>query len=227
MSKGIQVQKGGILFHRLGNLEFGPQERWTRAPESKGMWAFPWPYFETFLAFHKYRDALPKRLQTNRHGGPTRREWYLLEDTDTPLPPDYTFVASSEEEYFHALDPEGNRVELDVREDFWTEQEIWYREVGKRVVPLRKFWYEGPVYAHIAKDGTVGNPGTMNIEGYSTDWYLLHTSELAAAILKSRGDRTHIADVAKGWPTRTSRDHLEVFIPAHRGKIWSPRPQDR
>ena len=211
MSNGIQVRKGAMLMWRLGNLEFGTQERWSRAPESRGMWAFPWPYMEPFLTYHKYRDLYPKRFaRTANRGWPADAQWY--EKNDQPVD-------------FVEFDEDGVPVdkELSVRGEYYDEADKWFRSTGKRILPVRKFWYEGEVYSHIDKKGKVGNSATMGGTLEDTDWFRMHTSELAVAIQKARGDRVPGRYGDKFSLHRASHDHLEIFIPPKAGKISSPK----
>lgn len=207
MAKELRTRKGAILLWRLGNLEFGDQARWSRAPESKGMWAFPWPYWEWFLTHHQLRDLLPKRLQTmERRSFPRDLRWYSYPDGSRP-----TSVELDEHGWL-ADD------ELEVNPDFYREQEAWIETVGKRIHPIRKFWYDGDLYSHIDKRGGIGNPGTMGLG--ETDWFRMHSSEVAVAIRRARGDRYVERRSDKGLAVmKASNDHLELFIPARAGRI--------
>ena len=61
----FKVQGNRVLFQRLGSLS--PQRQnppvGRKAPVSRGLWAFPYPLFDLFFAFHQYEQHLPKRLQ--------------------------------------------------------------------------------------------------------------------------------------------------------------------
>lgn len=197
-----------MLFWRLGTLEYGTQERWGRAPEKRGMWAFPWPYFELFLAYHKYRDLCPKRFaRTKNRGWPASAEWYERNGES---------VASVE------FDDEGVPVDphLSIRDAYHKESDEWFKTVGQRVLPLRKFWYEGDLYSHISRKGEVGNPGTMGGTLEDTDWYRMDAMDFASAVRKARGDRYSYMTPEGIRTVPSSRDHLEVFIPPNSGKIF-------
>lgn len=214
MSKELARRKGAILFWRLGEVEFGEQSRWAgRAPTSKGLWAFPWPYFEMFYAYHRYSYLMPKRLKLlEGTGWPAHPCWYQdLEGNPLgKLPP---------------LDENGRPAgdDFGLREGFWEEQEEWVATVGKKILPLRKFWYEGDLYTHISPRGQTGNSMAQFGE---INWFKCSTQDFAKRVTKSRGD--------KGFPTRVdgrvepplaryAHDHLEVFIPAGAGRITSPK----
>ena len=61
----IVVRDGAILLTRRGNLNFADQVKRPSphtAPEKRGLWAFPYPYFDDFYAWHKWDEVLPARL---------------------------------------------------------------------------------------------------------------------------------------------------------------------
>lgn len=62
MTKEIVTRNGFVKMWRVGPLSFAKQTRWPHAPESKGLWAFPWPFMEPFFVQHRFLDILPKRL---------------------------------------------------------------------------------------------------------------------------------------------------------------------
>lgn len=59
----IVTRDGGVKFSRLGPVKFSKQKMWEAAPEPNGLWAFPYPYWEPYLAHHRYDLVLPKRLR--------------------------------------------------------------------------------------------------------------------------------------------------------------------
>lgn len=212
MAKELQVRKGALLLWRLGNLEYGEQSRWSRAPENKGLWAFPWPYMETFLTFHQLRDRLPKRLRSVAGGWwPQALEWYSYPDGSTP-------TSIERGEYGEPLDEA-----IELREGFAAAQEEWIATVGKRILPLRKFWYEGELYTHLDRRGRVRATGLGGAG--ETEWTLMHSSELAVAIRRGRG--TEGLDRGRDGLQRFtySADHLELFIPRARGKLTANPPR--
>lgn len=61
----IEMRQGYLKFHRVGNLTFIDQSHFPHAPAQKGLWAFPFPFFDESYVYHKYNDYLPKRLKEN------------------------------------------------------------------------------------------------------------------------------------------------------------------
>lgn len=61
----ITVRGGAVLLVRRGPLNFVDQKRGfagARAPERRGLWAFPYPFYDEFFAHHKWDEVLPKHL---------------------------------------------------------------------------------------------------------------------------------------------------------------------
>lgn len=58
----IVVRNGYMKFLRLGPVKFGKQDRWAQAPQKRGLWAFPYPFYDEFFTYHRYQDLLPKQL---------------------------------------------------------------------------------------------------------------------------------------------------------------------
>ena len=67
MTSKLQVRRERVLFHRLGTLKPVKQGYWKRAPAREGLWAFPWPYFSLFFAWHQYRGLAPRRFTQVEH----------------------------------------------------------------------------------------------------------------------------------------------------------------
>lgn len=178
----IQIRGNYVKLWRLGNLEYGKQDRWSRAPMKRGMWAFIYPYLESGFIAHKYFDLLPKHLH------------------DPETPPD-----DAPDNYW---------------EDLWKAQNQWISTVGKKILPLREFWYAGDVYTHYKPNGEVGNTGLFDPE--DTTWHRMDIKTVATLITKDRGD-TCIQYSPSGEPQRFkySHDHLEVFFGEGMGRIRS------
>lgn len=209
----VQLRGGRILLWRLGSLKFGEQSRWARAPKSRGLWAFPWPYFEESFAYHQYRYLMPKELQSDTHNYPLHGKWYSHEEGGGTLT---KYLPTNEKG--EVVIPEG----WHPGGAFWEAQEKWVEEVGKKVLPRRKFWYEGYLYSHFFPNRQVGAVG--NYEGNEPFWHRFHSTEFAALIRKSRGIEVlppRDEQARRYWfPGSTySVDHLEVFIAPGEGRI--------
>lgn len=60
----LQIKGNAILMNRVGPINAQKQTHTGHqaAPTKRGMWAFPYPYFEWFFASHVLNKGLPKRL---------------------------------------------------------------------------------------------------------------------------------------------------------------------
>jgi hypothetical protein len=223
MAKRLEFKKGFLRLQRLGPIKFAEQSRWAnRAPESFGLWAFPYPHFDIFYAYHKFGDLAPKSFRERR---PTEAKWYTKDwDEDEPLDA-IEFVEI--EEYgvkasvAHYRDENGELKEASVRGAWHQEKEDWINTVGKKILPMREFWYSGDLYTHFNHGGSVGN-WTMNSGQVGNDWTLMDVSKLAALMTKPGGVAEfdgHYDGDGKPRLFDYSKDHLEVFIPRGRGVI--------
>ena len=192
MAARIQVQQGYMKFIRLGPIKFAEQSRWSvRAPESKGMWAFPYPFYDEFFTHHKYKDLLPKR--------------YRIEDDPFEL---------SDEEYYALPDSYWEE-----RHNLLNERQEWINKVGRKILKVQEFWYRGDLYAHFTPGGDIAD-APMCSQDSGVQWSLMNVDKLKKNIVSSGADRSFWrlgdSELFRGW---SSKDHLEVFIPEGRGKI--------
>lgn len=72
---GVEIRQGYLKFHRAGNLKFIDQSHWTHAPAPKGLWAFPYPFFDEGYICHKYNDHVPKHLREKEGYSLSLDEW--------------------------------------------------------------------------------------------------------------------------------------------------------
>ncbi len=56
----FQVRKGEVLFNRVGPMNAQVQKKNKKAPEGRGVWAFPWPIFDPFFVSASFSS--PTRL---------------------------------------------------------------------------------------------------------------------------------------------------------------------
>lgn len=191
----VQVRGGAVRLTRLGGLNFAEQSRWSRAPEPRGMWAFPFGMIEPFFFYHQWTDRLPAHLRYDADYYPLRRE---------------VLRGPAGEE----LDAGDTRTVEELCEADWSpyegwhdERRAWVREVGMRSWPLRHFWYDGPVYTHLTRRG--------EILGLS-DWTSMAVREYAEAVRRCGANRMTLRTGDRLCVARSSKDHLEVFLPRTR-----------
>lgn len=212
--------RGAILLQRLGPLTTGEQSRWSTAPESKGMWAFPYPFYDGFFTYHKYEDLMPKSLQFHHRSSiPKDPKWVYSNDPD--FQPDITasfladlakkFAARKEAEFSGQVIPDWltGRVIPDwfcVNGELYDARSAWVKDVGRKILPIRKFWYSGEIYSHLRPNG---EPGVED------EWHKIDTEFFVRRFRKSGGTVVRVQD----FLLRTSIDHLELFIPRNAGRI--------
>lgn len=160
MAREMMVRKGFVKMWRLGSLEFGEQSRWSRAPQSRGMWAFPYPFFQRDFAVHKHIDLLPKHL----------------------------------------------------KEASWEEQNQWIKTVGRKVLPVREFWYRGNVYSHFHTSGIIGS---------LHEWSVLDMKKVTEFIVTTGTNKFISPGTSTISQLRSTVDHMEVFIAPRMGEIRS------
>jgi hypothetical protein len=166
----METRQGYVKFWRLGTVEFGEQSRWSRAPRNKGLWAFPYPFYDSFFTYHKYLDIIPKRLRAESIKN------------------------------FH----------YDEQSELYEEQEKWINTIGKRVLPIREFWYQGDVFTHFTPQGEIGE---------MEQWSTMDATTLLKQITSSGADRTYWRSKESVVRGKSSIDHMEVFISPRMGTI--------
>lgn len=112
-------RSGALLCQRRGDLT--PQDQTIgryggRAPERRGIWAFPFPYNDDFFNWHKWDEVVPKRLTTKAI------EAVVLAEEDLPDAQSTTAALWAEREAW--LKNHGHI--LPVRR-FWWQGDIWSR----------------------------------------------------------------------------------------------------
>lgn len=156
-----------MKFWRLGPIEFGEQSRWVgRAPQNKGLWAFPYPFYDSFFTYHRYMDLLPKQLRENGS---------------------------------------------------YEEHQEWIQKIGRKVLPLREFWYKGEVFTHFTPTGEIGDSGLFGTE--NMQWTSMNVVQLNKHIASSGGSTSFYRDNKENKleRIRTTVDHLEIFIAPNMG----------
>ena len=82
----LVVRAGAILCQRRGAIT--PQDQGQgpfsgRAPEGRGVWAFPFPYNDDFFNWHKWDEILPKHLTTEAIKAVFLAEEHLSDEQST------------------------------------------------------------------------------------------------------------------------------------------------
>ena len=110
----------------------------------------------------------------------------------------------------------------------YEEVSEWISTVGKKVLPVREFWYRGDVFTHFLANGSIGYTGIDMLDGEdSTEWTAMDATRLAgfirssgaAAVFERYGENNE-----KLARYNSSFDHLEVFIAPGMGKILHRAP---
>lgn len=219
----FEYRKGFLRLQRLGPIKFTEQSRWDdRAPHSKGLWAFPKGHFEIFYAYHKYTDLLPKSLRGYRPADP---HWYLKDYDDPDSTPDKVVMKEEPDGWGGTRitpcyeDENGELQELELKPEFWEIRDKWIEQVGKKILPMREFWYSGMLYSRLEIPS--GRPRRLAPSRRETDedWTFMHTEDFVKAMKRTAGYEGRTDGDGKPIRNRYSNDHLEVFIAPGHGKI--------
>jgi GNAT superfamily N-acetyltransferase len=181
----FRFKKGALLMQRLGPINAQKQNIIIRKPPvNRGMWAFPYPAFDIFFAYHKIEPLLPADLRRDNISA-----------------------------VYDKAKEEGRENDEDFAEMYqhlWDLREKASEKLKNKMRP-KTFWWDGPLYSHIAPQG---------MQDDCKSWYLwTDLKAWAKAANKSMvtfdsyaafGLKPNVAE--KGFPTY-SVDHLEVFLP--------------
>lgn len=197
----IDIRKGFLKSVRIGDLNFRkqPKRLRKRAPETQGIWAFPWPYSEPFFSHHKFEEAMPKNLWYRFSLPiPCDRQWIVDDETGSPIEDD------------RELDEDGFPSRAHVSVKLFEERDRWMKDIARRVVRKTTFWYRGDLYTHLTESG-----GTLEVGMKSSDpaeWELVSAREFADRVSRNLfEDSAHFRN----------NDRFEIFIPRGRGRIRS------
>jgi hypothetical protein len=223
------VKDGKMLFNRVGGLDAKYQDN-DRAPERRGVWAFPYPIFEWFFVGSKYSSPSvhsPKKEKKIKLDDKTRRELEkrlkglknkyeigiskLIPTKDNPRP-----VYWGDEKYeIETIEDALSSGEYDPRE---MVQSLKHKYKGSH--KIRKFFWGGAVWARFApKNEKVNDKGW-----YRYDNIYLYINELRKHLINYTtakqlwgGDEEKLqklgVNIVGGKDFNLSSDHLEVFIP--------------
>lgn len=181
----FRFNKGAMLMQRVGPINAQKQNIIIRKPPvNRGMWAFPYPAFDMFFAHHKIEPLLPSNLRSKNI---------------TAL--------------YDKAKAEGQENDEKFREAYqhlWDLREKASKKLKNKMRP-KTFWWDGPIYSHIAPKG---------MQDDCKSWYLW-TDLKAWAKEANKNMVTFDAFAAfdikpniaeKGFPTY-GVDELELFLP--------------
>ena len=133
----IEYRRGRLLCQRVGPLNPTRQRELTRgpggcmevvgrrnsrAPERKGIWAFPFPLMDLYFTIYQERLAIPKRFHVQR----------------AELVESWQGGSIDQEAFYEGMDAVDERVAA------------WSRtDAGRSRLRVRKFWVSGVVYTHL------------------------------------------------------------------------------
>lgn len=115
----LKARGGALLCQRRGSLN--PQDQTVgryggRAPERRGIWAFPFPYNDDFFNYHKWDEIITKHL--------TRAAIEAVVEAEEHLPDEQSTTAALWTERDAWIDTHSGQ--LPVRR-FWWEGDVWAR----------------------------------------------------------------------------------------------------
>jgi hypothetical protein len=123
MSKLI-FKDGKLLFWRLGNVNSVKQTHWHtehhQPPVKRGIWAFPYPYYDLFFCYHQYTKRLPKIYRKVDGIG----------------------IKGCKEDYTENLSDEDARL-------YYEKEEELVKNI-KKILHPSLFYYSGGFYSHIS-----------------------------------------------------------------------------
>lgn len=124
------------LFRRFGPLAAQKQTHRESyvAPYRRGIWAFPYPYFDMWFASHNFNKYMAKKFDRINESKP---EFELFESCD---------------EWIRACDIH-EAEQLALEEEYKEKVAKIYRQL------MKTFWYKGRVYGRIAPRGCGGKNG--------------------------------------------------------------------
>lgn len=223
-SKGdFKFKDGKLLFQRVGPIKAVKQKKNSRAPEKRGLWAFPYPIFDYFFVTGVWtRDGDYKRPEIDYE-----EKIPLSDDKRRKLEkrlkglqrrPMGNLKSKFEEKYIH-WEIEGIQEYLNTglipKHGYLGSGKI---EAKHHLDKLKQFWWGDKIYAHFAPKG-------IGLSHEEAEWFCYPNAQEYLTQL-----RKHVVSYVKGWEDSKvckcvasglntkydiglSADHLEVFIP--------------
>lgn len=250
----IPYKGAGILVSRLGGWSPVRQTN-TSAPEKRGTWAFIWPYFEPFfVGSTDHRGPTDRRGPTEtEHARPSRMElmkgnkrkdpslalkrarytgpiytrmavpgaelvgdWYLTDDQALKK---YVFRKYPVEEW------EENEQQIDRSiSDYNSQITKSYLDKVEKIAPFVKVGPRKPAKYNVSKR-ELEELGQDPLPR-SQDWNYAYRERIDEGDLPQPPElRVKNFLPIRKMTSRFSKDHFEVFIPAHGGKLTSVGPR--
>lgn len=234
----FQVQGGKVLFSRIGPMNAQIQKNNERAPEGRGVWAFPWPIFEHFYvsgSMSTPTTMAPK--DTVDTEGETRT--VPLEPQDAHILKKTMMGLKRYVDKLKAQDPDPKMLDVKwAREDRESDAndiakaletgkvdvDLLWKYIKRKKVPSvkrRTFWWDGPVYAHFGPKGAPEE--SFHGEWYKFDNAMDYIKEARKHLIATQRytydkkevvSTSHVRGIKSSKGTgNLSSDHMEVFIP--------------
>ena len=223
------VQGGKMLFNRVGGLDAKYQTN-ERAPEKRGIWAFPYPLFDYFFVGGKFSspsihrpkkpkmvtldDKMRRELEKRLKGLKNKYNQGVAKLVPTENNPNPRYWGDEEYE-IGDIEAALQSGEMDVM-----ELSRSFKHKHKTGTKIRRFFWGGPVWARFAP---------KNKEVTDKGWYKY--DDIYAYINELRKQLINFSNAKKLWggdpeqfqkiavnivgnkDMNLSVDHLEVFLP--------------
>lgn len=198
----LKVQRIGPLNpqrqknYRLGDKNWDGKLRGKnrRAPENRGLWAFPYPYFDAYFASFQYDMALPKKFR-RQSINELHQEMQAITGGQASHP------------QYAAYDEALTKLYAELHE--YTDSASF-----KKKMQVREFWVSGSVYTHIGRTNTDSEWGYMTVSALADELSKLYARDAryAGANLGSNHTRPFPRSAYSYWAPGMSVDHLEIFL---------------
>lgn len=204
-NKGVfKIRNGKMLFSRCGPMSGQIQKNRKKrvTPERKGIWAFPYPLFEMFYAYHQLNRYLPKKFRS--------RDSKIL-----GLPSDMPDFSNMDDDGnpIKILTPEEELLVEAQAEEYWDKKQKIEKEYKKKFLKIKKIWHGGTIYSRIPPNNQI----------YSEDnWYMYKNPSAFIKIAK----KNSISKLGNNYITKVgfsgvgkenywfgSCDYFECFLP--------------
>ena len=177
----FQFKKGQLLFWRLGGINSVKQKHWGKTvdrygetillhqpPVKRGLWAFPYPFYDYFFAYGQWTRRMPKKFQNE--GKPDfdkmtdeeakaywEEEKKCMEKIQHDFPPTTFWYGGG---FYSHIGP--HKAQVDYNNWFWWDNpKEWAIRAKKEIFVVDNYGTTG--------DTTKGNTKTLYFGTYSKD----------------------------------------------------------